>query len=50
MELESGYRDLRKALHTSSMARVCPQAWSLEFVENLERFTNSRVILAEVPC
>ena len=31
---------------TSSMAKVCP-AWSLEIVENLERFTNLRVILAQ---
>ena len=29
------------------MAKVCP-AWSLEIVENLERFTNLRVILAQV--
>ena len=25
-------------------------AWSLEIVENLERFTNLRVILAQGPC
>ena len=25
-------------------------SWSLEIVENLERFTNLRVILAQGPC
>ena len=42
-------RDLCEALPTGSMAKVCP-AWSLEIVENLERFTNLRVILALGPC
>ena len=32
------------------MATVCPHAWSLEIVKNLEDFTNFRVILAQGPC
>ena len=31
------------------MVWVSPHAWSLEIVENLARFTNLRVILAQVP-
>ena len=29
---EPGNRDLRKALPTGSMVRVCPHSWSLEIV------------------
>ena len=32
MYLEPGNRDLRKALPTGRMVRVCPHAWSLEIV------------------
>ena len=50
MSLEAANRDLRKALPTGSMARPFPDAWSLETVENLQRFTNLRVIFAQGPC
>ena len=33
MYIEAGNRDLRKGLPNGSMARVCPQEWSLEIVE-----------------
>ena len=48
-ELEPAKRDLREALPPGSMVRVCPHAWSLEIAENLESFTNFRVILVQGP-
>ena len=48
-QLEPAKRDLREALPPGSMVRVCPHAWSLEIAENLESFTNFRVILVQGP-
>ena len=49
IKLEPAIRDLCEALPTRSMVNLYP-AWSLEIVENLERFTNLREIFAQGPC
>ena len=50
MKVEPGKRDLREAPPTGSMARLAPHVWSLEIIENLEGFSNLRVIFLQGPC
>ena len=50
MQLEPATINLGQALTTGSIARVSPQAWSPEIVENLERFSKWRVILVQGRC